>query len=135
MVTNLQAVFPILMGKPSADEGDLRTGNFFTDGSSDAIYHSKLVESVSPPTTAAVLTNDLWAQQRYMYAQRGGSYPMPTPYTGPGAARGAQRPRQRRVHARPHRRIHGALEQTVTAVTALLVPTSLDRLVTCEKPS
>ena len=31
-VTSLQAVFPILMGKPSADEGDLRTGNFFTDG-------------------------------------------------------------------------------------------------------
>jgi len=47
----LQAICPILVGKPT-DDGDKRTGNFFQDGSSRPL--DKLVEKVSPATTKAV---------------------------------------------------------------------------------
>ena len=44
----LEAIFPILIGKPSSG----RTGNFFQDGSAQAL--GQLVEAVSPTTTKAV---------------------------------------------------------------------------------
>ena len=46
----LQAIYPILIGKPSYLR---RTSNFFQDGSSHAL--GKLVEKVSPATTKAVV--------------------------------------------------------------------------------
>mmetsp|Transcript_46222 Transcript_46222/g.110162 ORF Transcript_46222/g.110162 Transcript_46222/m.110162 type:complete len:996 (-) Transcript_46222:84-3071(-) len=47
----LEAVYPILVGKP-IDDRDKRTGNFFGDGSAKAL--GQLVEKVSPATTKAV---------------------------------------------------------------------------------
>ena len=52
--SNLREVFPVLIGAPGED-GDIWSGNFFEDGSSDTLLSGELVEKVSPATTNAVI--------------------------------------------------------------------------------